>query len=98
MRFFLHRDITMIVLLFLPEIGPNMLLVPVVPCVTPPSLVVVSNLVLPLILVPLIKPILVFVVVILVVGFIDLLNSFLSRMCSSIMDFISYMSFYEFAV
>ena len=94
MRFFLHRDIIMIVLLFLLEIGPNMLLVLVVPCVTPPFLVVVSNLALPLILVPLIKPILVLVVVILVVDFIDLLNSLLSRMCSSIIDFTSYMSLF----
>ena len=87
----------MIVLLFLPEIGPNMLPVLVVPCVIPPFLVVVSNLALPLILVPLIKPILVLVVVILVVDFIDLLNSLISRMCSSIIDFTSYM-FFEFAV
>ena len=97
MRFPLRQDIIMIVPLFLLEIGLNMSLALVVPCVTLLSLVVVLILVLLLIPVPLIKLILVLVVVILVVDFIDLLNSPISRMCSSIIDFTFYV-FFEFAV
>ena len=71
----------MIVPLFLLEIGPNMSLILVVLYVILPSLVVVLILVLLLIPVLLIKLMLVLAVVILAVGFIDLLKSFFFRVC-----------------